>query len=83
MSDKVKHILPRSRIMITATDTHAGPAHYFESEAYGGFWGSSQSPGFDEAMLEMLASRIAEGIERANDWLRPAEFAGRTLKPGS
>ena len=73
VSDKVKEILPRSRIMITATHTHAGPAHYFESEAYGGT-ASSRLPGFDEAMLEMLASRIADGIERANNRLRPARI---------
>ena len=73
VADKVKDILPRSRIMLTATHTHAGPAHYFESEAYGGVT-SSRLPGFDEAMLEMLASRIAEGIERANNRLRPARL---------
>ena len=73
VSDKVSEILPRSRIMLTATHTHAGPAHYFESEAYGGA-ASSRLPGFDEAMLEMLASRIAEGIERAHNRLRPARL---------
>ncbi len=73
VSDKVSEILPRSRIMLTATHTHAGPAHYLESEAYGGA-ASSRLPGFDEAMLEMLASRIAEGIERAHNRLRPARL---------
>ena len=73
VSEKVKEILPRSRLMITATHTHAGPAHYFESEAYGGA-ASSRLPGFDEAMLEMLAGRIAEGIERAHNRLRPARI---------
>ncbi len=71
VSEKVREILPRSRVMITATHTHAGPAHYFESQAYGGA-ASSRLPGFDEAMLEMLAGRIAEGIERAHNHLRPA-----------
>ena len=70
VSEKVNEILPRSRLMITATHTHAGPSHYFESEAYGGA-GSSRLPGFDEAMLEMLAGRIAEGIEHAYNRRRP------------
>ena len=73
VSDKVKEIVPRSRLMLTATHTHAGPAHYFESEAYGGA-ASSRLPGFDDAMLEMLASRIAEGIERAHNRMRPAQI---------
>jgi neutral ceramidase len=73
VSEKVSEILPRSRLMITATHTHAGPAHYFESDAYGGA-ASSRLPGFDAAMLEMLAGRIAEGIERAHNRMRPARL---------
>jgi hypothetical protein len=57
--------------MITATHTHAGPAHYFESEAYGGAT-SSRLPGFDEAVLDLLAGRIAAGIEHARRSIKPA-----------
>ena len=73
VAEKVQEILPRSRIMLTATHTTAGPAHYFESEALAGM-ANPAAAGFDPAMLEMLASRIAEGIERANNRLRPARL---------
>lgn len=53
--------LPASRIFLTATHTHAGPAHYFESKAYGGAT-SSRFPGFDQKMVDFLAQRISAGI---------------------
>jgi hypothetical protein len=73
VADKVKEILPRSRIMITASHTPAGPAHYFESSALAGE-SHPDATGFDPAMLEMLAARIAEGIEHANNRQRPARL---------
>ena len=59
-----KDVLPASRIMLSATHTHAGPAHYFESPAYGGNL-STRAPGFDQKMLDFLADRIGEGVARA------------------
>lgn len=63
--------LPADRLMLSATHTHAGPAHYFEGPAYGGAT-STRLPGFDSAMLEFLADRIAQGLRDALDHMRPA-----------
>ncbi len=67
-----QQILP-TRLLITAVHTHAGPAHYFESPAFGGML-STRRPGFDPKMLDFLASRIADGIVRALARSRPAEL---------
>ena len=45
-------------VLLFATHTHAGPAHYFGSRTYSGTF-SSRSPGFDPDVLEFLAERIA------------------------
>jgi neutral ceramidase len=58
-------MFPASRIMMTMTHTHAGPAHYLESPAYGGAT-SSRYPGFDQQMVDFLAGRIARGIADAH-----------------
>ncbi len=50
------------RLFLSATHTHAGPAHYFDAESYGGA-ASSQGPGFDPAMVDFLAERISNSIE--------------------
>jgi neutral ceramidase len=52
------------RLLITATHTHAGPAHYFDGTFYGGVM-SSRLPGFDEEMLSFLADSIASAVRRA------------------
>lgn len=56
--------LPTTRLLLTATHTHAGPAHYFESLAFGGMM-STRRPGFDPEVLHFLATRIAAGVARA------------------
>jgi neutral ceramidase len=56
--------IPAPRLMISATHTHAGPAHYFDGEAYSGL-GTSQLPGYDEAMTRFLATRIAGAVADA------------------
>jgi len=68
------HKLPASRIMLTATHTHAGPGHYFDGTAYGGF-GSSRLPGFDDDMVSFLAERIGTAIDQAVKSRRPAKLA--------
>lgn len=57
-------LFPASRIMLTATHTHAAPAHYLESPAYGGAT-SSRFPGFDPKMVDFFAKGIARGIVHA------------------
>lgn len=69
--DKLQGEVPRTHVMLSATHTHAGPAHYFESYAYGGV-ASSHLPGYDPAMVEFLASRIANAIHAAAGSMVPA-----------
>lgn len=71
VAERVRDVVPTSRLLIAATHTHAGPAHYHESMAYGGIT-SARRPGFDPAMLEFLAGRIADGVVRASAARRPA-----------
>ncbi len=71
VSARLSDLVPASRILITATHTHAGPAHYFEGEAYSGAT-STQLPGFDENMVAFLSSRIAGAIRSAHSKRAPA-----------
>jgi neutral ceramidase len=65
--------IPAARLVMTATHTHAGPGHYIESESFGGL-GSSAFPGFDPAMVEFLATRIADAVKSAREGARPARL---------
>ncbi len=71
IAERVRAIVPTSRLLITATHTHAGPAHYFESSAYSGI-ASSRRPGFDALMVDFLSARIAAAVSAAHSRLRPA-----------
>ncbi len=71
VAERVKSIVPTSRLLITATHTHAGPAHYFESPVFSGV-ASSRQPGFDALMVDFLSTRIADAIRAAHARLRPA-----------
>jgi neutral ceramidase len=62
-----------SRLMLTATHTHAGPAHFFESPAYAGVL-SSRVPGFDQKMVDFLADRIAGAVRGAASQVVPAKL---------
>ncbi len=62
------------RLMVTATHTHAGPAHYFDGEFYGSIM-SSRLPGYDEQMADFLAGRIAEAVHAAYRNRVPAALA--------
>lgn len=64
-------VVPPWRVMISATHTHAGPGHYFESFAYTGIT-STRLPGFDPDMLSFLATRIADGVRKASCAMHPA-----------
>ncbi len=57
---------PPQRLMLSATHTHAGPAHYFNGSVYGDY-ASSVTPGFDPQVLSSLADSISEGIASAHD----------------
>jgi neutral ceramidase len=56
--------IPPQRLFISAIHTHAGPAHYFDGSFYGGI-ASSHVPGFDQRMVDFLATRIAQAIDTA------------------
>ncbi|HKQ71800.1 MAG TPA: neutral/alkaline non-lysosomal ceramidase N-terminal domain-containing protein [Polyangiaceae bacterium] len=71
------HIAP-DHLLMTATHTHAGPAHYFEPPAYSGVL-STRRPGYDDVMLQFLSARIAKGIERAFAAPQKAELRWRSL----
>jgi len=64
VAERVRAIVPTSRLLMAATHTHAGPAHYFDAPIYSGL-ASTRRPGFDPAMVDFLAERIARAIERA------------------
>jgi neutral ceramidase len=59
------------RILLMATHTHAGPAHYFGAANYSGPFGARLT-GYDEDLVEWLAERIAETIGNAYGRLAPA-----------
>jgi neutral ceramidase len=52
------------RLILSATHTHAGPAHYFGTTSLSGPL-SSTAPGFDPQLLDWLVTRIARSIARA------------------
>ncbi|MCA9534636.1 MAG: neutral/alkaline non-lysosomal ceramidase N-terminal domain-containing protein [Myxococcales bacterium] len=62
------------RVVLSATHTHAGPAHYFANANYaGGF--SSKVTGYDPAVTDFLAERIANAIVDASARLVPARLS--------
>lgn len=56
--------LGADRILLMATHTHAGPAHYFGAKQYSSTF-SSRAPGFDPKVLAFLADRIAMAVRVA------------------
>lgn len=56
--------LGADRILLMATHTHAGPAHYFGSKQYSSTF-SSRVPGFDPEVLHFIAERIATAVRVA------------------
>jgi neutral ceramidase len=59
------------RLFLSATHTHAGPAHYFGARSYSGAF-ASREYGFDDAVLDWLAERIADGVDSAFRRRQPA-----------
>jgi neutral ceramidase len=83
------------RLILSATHTHAAPAHYFGTRSDNGPL-STTVPGFDERLLDWLAARIARSVARAKadalakgevklDWhfgeLSPRSTTNRSLNP--
>lgn len=59
------------RLFLSATHTHAGPAHYFGARNYSGAFASREF-GFDPSVLAYLSDRIADGIDSAYHRRQPA-----------
>jgi neutral ceramidase len=51
------------RLLMAATHAHSGPGHFFSEEAYN--LHSAGVKGFDPAMVDFLADRIAAAVEHA------------------
>jgi len=59
------------RLLLMATHTHAGPAHYFGPRRYSSTF-SSYQPGFDQGVFDFLAERIAGIVAEAYASRSPA-----------
>jgi neutral ceramidase len=57
--------LGADRLLLSATHTHAAPAHYFGNRSYSAQL-STQAPGFDENVLGFLVERIASSVASAH-----------------
>ncbi|WP_437304643.1 neutral/alkaline non-lysosomal ceramidase N-terminal domain-containing protein [Sorangium sp. So ce388] len=64
--------LGTDRIVLSATHTHAGPAHIAEGRAYTTAVGGSRDPAYDQMVVDFMASRIADAIGEAAGRLVPA-----------
>ncbi|MBU60500.1 MAG: hypothetical protein CL543_16760 [Alcanivorax sp.] len=65
--------VPAHGLSLLVTHTHSGPAQYLGSDFYNVFGGNR--PGFDPALFDFLANRIAEAVSRAYRDRRPARLA--------
>jgi neutral ceramidase len=61
------------RLVIAVTHTHSGPSHYFEGAAFNDQ--GSSIVGYDPALLDSLARRIAAAVHAAKLDLRDAKAA--------
>ncbi len=61
-------------LVLSATHTHASPAHYLGPANYAGLL-STEKPGFSADMLHFLATRIADAVEDAYRHRAPACIA--------
>lgn len=59
------------RLVLMATHTHAGPAHYFGAHNYSGPFGARLT-GYDQEVVDFLAERIAETVGGAYRRRAPA-----------
>jgi neutral ceramidase len=65
--------IPAAGVAIGATHTHGGPGQFLGTDFYNRF--ASNAPGFDAGWAQLLASRIAAGVEWAVETRRPARLA--------
>lgn len=65
--------VPAHGLSLLVTHTHSGPGQYLGSDFYNVFGGNR--PGFDPALFDFLADRIATAVNRAYRDRRPARLA--------
>ena len=61
------------RLLISATNTHAGPAHFYGARQYN--TNVSRVVGYDPRVTDFLVTRITAAVEQATASLRPAAIA--------
>lgn len=69
--------LGADRIVLTATHTHAGPAHLFGAGSYAGPLSTRKPQGTSQEVVDFLATRIAGAIAEAWGARRPARLGWR------
>lgn len=67
--------LGADRIVLSATHTHAGPAHYFGAGNYAGPLSTRGEQGTSAEVVSFLAMAIADGVARAWAERKPAALA--------
>lgn len=65
--------LGADRLIVSATHTHSGPAHFYGERQYN--LNVSRVPGYDPHWAQFLANRIADAVESARDVKRRAVAA--------
>ncbi len=65
--------VPAHALSLLSTHTHSGPGQYLGSDFYNVF--GSNRPGFDPAVFDFLAERIARAVIEAHENRREARFA--------
>ena len=70
------------RLIISATHTHSGPAHFYGERQYNA--NVSRVPGYDPRLVDTLVGSIVAAVERATAALTPAVLGwGETTVPGA
>ncbi|MFK7845907.1 MAG: neutral/alkaline non-lysosomal ceramidase N-terminal domain-containing protein [Rhodothermales bacterium] len=77
LAHKLDPDLGTDRILISATHTHAGPSHFFDTSMYNAFGGVM--PGYDRDYVRFLINQVFNTIKEANTHLQPAKAGWDTL----
>lgn len=75
---KDRAVIGREQLVIAASHTHNSPGNFSSSELYNSF--ASPGMGFDRALFEFLAQRIASGLSQAIKNSKPAVIKTGAIK---
>ena len=70
--------IPAHRLNLSATHTHAGPGQFHSSNTFNA--SASNRSGFDPAVFDFLANRIASAVIQAYETQKPAKIATGSKK---